>query len=330
MIKFLVYVAIILTIAAIAQLVRVFELAAELRGEKTNNDVSEKDNQMNGKIMMLFLFSFFAFCFWQLFKYKDKLLPVAASQHGAVTDWLFNFNMIIITIVFILTHIALFYFAFKYYGRRNGTARYYPHNNKLEMIWTVIPAIVLAIIIIYGLKAWNTITQPASKNAIVVEVYAKQFDWTARYSGKDNQLGGFSYKLINATNTLGLDSTDQKNWDDMIVRNEFHLPLGKEVEFKIRSQDVIHSVYLPHFRAQMNAVPGMVTMMHFTPTISTAQMREITKNPKFDYILLCNKICGSSHYNMQATIVIDTPEDYKIWLRKQVPFYNKQMALAGK
>ena len=198
------------------------------------------------------------------------------------------------------------------------------------MIWTTIPAIVLAVIIIYGLKTWNTITQPASESAMIVEIYGKQFDWTARYAGKDNQLGGYNYKLIDGTNTLGLDSSDQKNWDDLVVRNEFHFPLGKEIELKIRSRDVIHSVFLPHFRAQMNAVPGMVTMLHFTPTITTAQMREITKNPKFDYVLLCNKICGSSHYNMQANIVIDTPEDYDKWLKKQTPFFNKQMALAVK
>ena len=327
MITFLVYVAVILTIVAIAQLVRVFELASELRGEKTN-DVDEKDNKMNGKIMFFFLISFFTFCVWQLFKYKDRLLPVSASEHGVLLDWLFNFNMIIITIVFILTHIALFYFAYKYYGRTNGTARFFPHNNKLEMIWTIIPAIVLAVIIIYGLKTWNTITQPASENAMIVEIYGKQFDWTARYAGKDNKLGEFNYKLIDGINTLGLDSSDEKNWDDLVVRNEFHFPLGKEIEFKIRSRDVIHSVFLPHFRAQMNAVPGMITMLHFVPILTTEQMREKTKNPKFDYILLCNKICGASHYNMQATIVIDTPEEYKKWLSKQTPFFNKQPALA--
>lgn len=316
MIKFLVYVAIILGIIAIAQLVRVFELASALRGGRPN-DITEKDNKLNAKLMMLFLLSFFAFCLWQVIKYADKLLPVSASVHGDDLDWLFNFNMIIIGFVFILTHIILFYFAFKYYGRIGRTATYYPHNNKLEFIWTIIPAIVLAVIIIYGLRTWNNITEPAKPDAIVVEVYGKQFDWTIRYAGADNKLGEANYKLITGPNVLGMDSTDSKGWDDIIVRNEFHIPKGKDIDFQFRARDVIHSAFFPHFRAQMNVVPGMVTNFHFVPKYTTKEMREITKNPKFDYILLCNKICGSGHFNMQATIIVDDEADYKKWLASQ-------------
>jgi cytochrome c oxidase subunit II len=316
MIKLLVYAAIILGIIAIAQLVRVAEISSGLRGGRPN-DITEKDNRLNARMMMLFLIGFFIFCYWQLVKYEDKLLPVSASVHGDTLDWLFNFNMIIIAIVFVLTHIIMFTFAYKYYGKPNRTATYYPHNNKLEFIWTIIPAIVLAVIIIYGLKTWNTITEPAKADAMVVEVYGKQFDWTIRYAGTDNKLGESNYKLITGTNPLGIDSTDSHAWDDIIVRNEFHLPLGKDVDFQFRSRDVIHSAFFPHFRAQMNCVPGMVTTFHFVPQYTTKKMREITKNDKFDYILLCNKICGASHYNMQAVIVVDQEADFKKWLGDQ-------------
>lgn len=331
MIKFLVYVAIILTVLAIGYLVRVFELASNLKGKKPE-EITEKDNRLMSRIMLAFLVAFFCFIIWNLKSYGSRVLPVSASAHGVKLDWLFDVNMAIIWIVFIITHILLFVFAYKYYGKKNNVATYFPHNNKLEMIWTIIPAIVLAFIVIYGIRTWNTITEDASPATTIVELYAKQFDWTARYAGKNNILGESNYKLITSTNDLGLDSLDKNGEDDIVVKNEIHLPVNKEVEFKFHSRDVIHSAYFPHFRAQMNCVPGMTTMFHFTPTITTAEMRkkpEVIKlmqginearakrNEKpaeFQYILLCNKICGNSHYNMQMDIVIDTQEDYDNWL----------------
>jgi len=354
MIKILVYVAIILTALAIGYLVRVFELASGLKGKK-QEEITEKDNRLQSRLMLIFLFVFFIFTIWNLKSFVPRMLPVSASEHGVTIDWLFNFNMAIIFFVFAITHIALFYFAYKYYGRKGNVATFLAHDNKLEMIWTVIPAIVLAVIIIFGLKSWNKITDVANPDSMVVEMYAKQFDWTARYAGADNKLGESNYKLISSTNDLGMDSTSAEGQDDIIVKNEIHLPVGKEVEFKFHSRDVIHSAFFPHFRAQMNVVPGMTTMFHFTPTITTADMR---KNPEvieqmkginiirakrkdvignghndfkpgdekpveFDYILLCNKICGNSHYNMQMTVVIDTEEDYKKWIAAKKPFYAK-------
>ena len=340
MIKFLVYVAIILTVLAIGYLVRVFELASSLKGKKPE-EITEKDNRLMSRIMLTFLFVFFIFIIWNLRSFGSRLLPESASEHGVLLDKLFDFNMAIIWTVFVITHILLFTFAYKYYGRKNNTATYFPHNNTLEMVWTVIPAIVLAVIVIYGIKTWNKITQDASPETTIVEIYAKQFDWTARYAGKDNKLGEANYKLITGTNDLGMDSLSAEGADDIVVKNEFHIPVGKEVEFKFRSRDVIHSAYFPHFRAQMNCVPGMTTMFHFTPTITTAEMRKkpevITlmrgindaraargeKPVEFDYILLCNKICGNSHYNMQMVVVVDTPEEYAKWLASKKPFFAK-------
>jgi cytochrome c oxidase subunit 2 len=325
MIKILVYAAIVLTVFAIGYLVRVYELAISLKDKKPH-EVTEKDNKMMGRVMLTFLFVFFAFVIWNLKTYVPLMLPESASEHGVNLDWLFNFNMAILFIVFAITHVVLFYFAYKYYGRKNNTATFFPHNNKLEMIWTVIPAIVLAVIIILGLKAWTNITAPASDKAMVIQLYSKQFDWTVRYAGKDNKLGESNYKLITAENDLGMIASDPNGQDDIIVKNEFHIPLGKEVEFKINSRDVIHSAYFPHFRAQMNAVPGMTTMLHFTPIITTAQMREKLGNPEFEYIVLCNKICGNSHYMMQMNIVVDTEEEYNKWIASKKPYFAKQTA----
>ena len=192
------------------------------------------------------------------------------------------------------------------------------------------------------------------KDAIVIELYAQQFKWEARYSGADDVLGKANVRYIEGVNNLGVDLSDPNAQDDF-TSTELHIPKGTRIIFKMRSQDVLHSAYMPHFRAQMNCVPGMVTNFSFIPTITTAEMREneemvekvanintirakksvdlVAKGEPaldpytFDYLLLCNKICGASHYNMQMKIVVDTPEEYKAWLKENAP---KTIVLAVK
>lgn len=327
MISLLTYIAIILGVIAIARLVKVYELSSTLKGVENEAAVSESDTRFNARLMMPFLLAFFAFCIYLTYSYKDNLLPESASEHGVQIDTLFNFNLIIIGIVFIAVNILLFYFAYKYYSKKGVKATYFAHSTKLEMIWTIVPAVFLAVIIIYGLSVWNKITTPIDeKEAIVMELFAEQFKWTARYGGTDNTLGESNYKLTADMNPLAIDANDKHAWDDKVVNGEFHIPVNKVVLMYFRSKDVIHSAYMPHFRAQMNCVPGMKTEFHFKPTITTAQMREKTKNPNFDYVLLCNKICGQTHWNMQMKIVVDSEEDYKKWLSEQKTFKEKNMA----
>jgi len=318
--SFLIYSAIILGIIAFARVIKVYELANALRGNK-DEQVTDSDNKFNAKMMLAFMIAFFAFCIYQMIAYGKYVLPESASEHGVDIDNLMNFNLIIITIVFVLVNILLFWFAFKYYFRKGNRATYFAHSTKLELIWTIVPAIVLAVIIIYGLLTWNKIMTPVPENeAVVIELYAKQFDWTARYAGDDKKLGNTNYKLISDVNPLALDTTDSHSLDDKLVRGEFHIPVGKRVLFKFRSRDVIHSAYMPHFRAQMNCVPGMETQFHFVPTITTAEMRTKLGKPEFDYILVCNKICGQTHYNMQMKIVVESESQYNTWLASQPKF----------
>ena len=271
-------------------------------------------------------------------------LDTPASEHGKDVDNLMGISMALIFFVQTVTQFLLHYFAFKYRGKEGQKALYFADNNKLEAIWTIIPVIVLAGLIMYGLYTWNNIMfidEEDKQDAIVIELYAKQFGWEARYAGDDKTLGKANVRLIEGINTLGVDLADPAAQDDKVV-TELHLPVGKKIIFKMRSQDVLHSAYMPHFRAQMNCVPGMITQFSFTPSVTTADMRNDeaivakvdkinkirTKNSAkivaeggvaldpytFDYLLLCNKICGASHYNMQMKIVVDTPEEYKAWL----------------
>ena len=249
-------------------------------------------------------------------------------------------------VVQFITQFLIFYFTFKYRGIKGRKAYFFADSHKLETIWTVIPAVVLAGLIFYGLWTWNQVMDSSdAENPLMVELYAKQFQWEARYAGNDNELGDANVRFIEGTNTMGVDFSDKNATDDIPLMvsegkfvKELHLPKGRPVIFKLRSQDVLHSAYMPHFRAQMNCVPGMVTEISFTPTVTTAEMRlnddtvakyeGINKirsdrgdeTVEFDYLLLCNKICGSSHYNMQLKIVVDEEEDFNKWLASQKTF----------
>jgi cytochrome c oxidase subunit 2 len=314
---------------------RVVELSREFKKTKEWN-VTDSDNAFNGKAMLLAGIGLIGFFFWQAERWGDNSLPGAASVHGLKYDALWDYNIYLVSFVFVVTNAFLFYFAYKYAGKKGVKATFLAHDNRLEMLWTIVPAVTLAFIIIFGLKYWNEITERSTDaNKVTIELYAKQFDWSARYPGKDKVLGSTDYRQIDGGNSVGLDTLDAAGNDDVIIKNEFHIPVNKEIEFKMRSRDVIHSAYMPHFRAQMNCVPGMVTTFKFVPNKTTAEMR---KDPyviqlmaginearakkgeeavEFDYILLCNKICGVSHYNMQMTIVVESEKDYNAWLAKQ-------------
>jgi cytochrome c oxidase subunit II len=273
-------------------------------------------NNVNGILMLLFLI-FFVVAGWgsAYIYFDDYSLPVA-SEHGATTDTLFWVTMGITGFAFIVTQVLLFYFAFRYRFKKEAKASFYPDNSKLEVIWTLVPAVVLTILVLYGLNVWTSITSKAPDEAEVVEIMGMQFAWKTRYPGADNQLGKYDYRKIDAANMFGMDLTDKNSFDDFTPR-EIHIPKGKPVLFNIRARDVLHSVYVVHFRLKMDAVPGMPTKFWFVPTKSTAEMREETGNPDFNYELACAEICGSGHFTMRMVIVVDEPADYEKWKKEQ-------------
>ena len=377
MVTILIILAIVLTSFAIWQLVRVFEGTSKLKDDSSFVP-TDAENSYQGKMMFVFMLGYFAFFAWLYVEYVPLLLPESASEHGVLLDQLLGFNFLIITIVFVVTHVFLFYFAYKYTFSKDRKAYFYTHSNKLELLWTTVPAVFLAVIIVYGLSAWIDITDEAPENSLTIELYPKQFDWTARYSGMDSTLGASNYNMISTFNPLGvitngsvaqmqaelkadivyyqeeLEKTPKggikdeeltesiakrkrqlervasfeglsaaslvSGDDDILVKSEFYVPRGKSVEFIFRSRDVIHSAYMPHFRSQMNCVPGMTTTMNFIPTITTEEMRAKTNNPEFEYMLLCNKICGAAHYNMKMVIKVVEQEEYNKWISEQKTF----------
>ena len=392
--KLIFLIVIVLGVIALAQLVRVYELSSKLRN-RGEHEVTNRDNNLNGRMMVLFMLLFYAGFIWLMLKYGWTGRGDAASVHGKETDWLLDINFIIVIAVFFFTNTLLFVFSYKYIRKPGVKAFYYPHNNKLEMLWTVVPACVLAVIIILGLKSWNEVTDNAKDESIRVELFSKQFDWTARYAGDDNKLGRFDYKLTLDNNELALltattidsaihamefgptgiktlisklnDRTimlipedkekmendlsrkerlirllyqmrerhdgkvDAQAWDDIIQKDTLFLCVNKEYEFNFRSKDVLHSAFFPHFRAQMNTVPGMTTRFKFIPDVTSVEMRKRKNNDKFNYVLMCNKICGGAHYKMKMMVVVLSESEYKAWMtnKKKQTFKDAYFATAA-
>ena len=321
MMVLLVSVTVLLVIISAAQILKIAELSAISKGVKVY-EISEKDNRVQAVLMLVFLVFYFSFFAWQYLKWSHLMLPVSASEHGVGVDSLMNVTWLFIIPVFIITHILLFWFAFKYAFKANRKAVFFSHSNKLELVWTLVPSLALTVLILYGLNNWNKIMTPVNpeEDHVLIELLGQQFSWGARYAGDDKKLGRANVNYIEGANFIGIDSTDNNCKDDIVVKGEFHIPVNVPVQFVMRSNDVLHSAYMPHFRAQMNCVPGMKTQFNFVPTITSKEMKKITNNENFEYLLLCNKICGAAHYNMQMNIVVESKEDYAKWLSSQKKF----------
>lgn len=310
-----------LIFVVVFQIAKASEYVSILKGE-------DKTRKQNNKINAFFLLGFLVFGLigaWycnELYYGKTLFPQGSASIEGEAIDTMMIVTIVLTGIIFVITQVLLFWFSFKYQEKDNKKAFYFAHSTKLELVWTTIPAIVLAVLVVFGLKAWFKITGDAPKDSIVVEVTGHQFAWEFRYPGADKVLGKKNYKLTTAKNNLGVDFNDPASHDDIHVNTTMHIPVGVPVKMVIHSQDVIHDVGLPHFRLKMDAVPGIPTTQWFTPKITTADMKKKTNNPDFTYEIACDQLCGSSHYAMRGVIIVETMEEYKKWLAEQVSEYS--------
>ncbi len=319
----LLFLLLCLFIAIVGKAIRVYELTRESEGKPEGINW----NMINGVLFAIFLVVGLYGVYWEYTVHGNMILPEAASEHGKKIDQMFNITLIITTIVFIATHIVLFAFAYFYKSTGKRKAYYYPHNNALERIWTIIPALVLTVLVLMGFLTWRSIfykIEDPNKKPLSIEVTSSQFNWDVRYPGADGVVGKKNYKLITSINGLGIDFTDKNTWDDQVV-DEIVLPVNKPVRFILTSKDVLHSFYMPHFRVQLNTVPGMTSYFEFTPTITTEEMKVKTNDPSFKYLLLCAKICGTNHYNMQKPVRIVTEKEYEEWVVKQGTYLTNDL-----
>ncbi len=336
----LVIISIILIAVIIVQIGKVTELAAKIRGEE---EMQYEVNRSQGGYMILFLVVFLIGCIVSAVYFKNYMLGygphLPASEHGSILDKMFNVTLFFTGIVFVITHILLFYFGWKYSAKKGRKALFIPHDNKLEIIWTAIPAVVMTFLVVGGLDAWNEVMADVSDDDKYLEIEATgfQFGWNLRYPGADGLIGEKNYKLISSENPLGQNWKDEKNLDDFLA-TELVLPVGQKVRVRITAQDVLHNFYLPHFRVKMDAIPGMPTYFVFTPSKTTEEYRQELKKyaeynvpdpadplkmlwETFEYELACAELCGRGHYSMKRPVKIVSQEEYDTWLASQSSYY---------
>ena len=313
---------VIMVFVVIFQIAKASEYVSVLKGEEKTR---KQNNKINGFLLIAFLiFGLIGAWYCNELYYPKTLFPQgSASVEGEKIDLMLWITIGVTGVVIVITQVLLFWFAFKYQDKEGKKAYFFPHNTKLELLWTTVPAIFLTVLVVFGLKFWFRVTSDAPKDAVLVEITGHQFGWEMRYPGADGILGKKNYKLYNTPsgNTLGVDFNDPESHDDIHVSSEMHLPVGRPVKLLIHSQDVIHDVGLSHFRMKMDAVPGIPTTMWFTPKYTTAEMKARTNNPDFVYEISCDQMCGKSHFSMRGVIVVESQADYQAWLAKQTPEY---------
>jgi len=302
------------------QIAKASEYVGVLKGEKKN---FEQNNRINGGLMIVFLVMGLIGVYWCNALYQPKILGESASVHGEQIDRMLYITIMITGVVFVITQIILFWFAYKYQYSDKRKAHFFPHDNRLEVIWTVVPAIALTVLVGFGLFYWFRITGEAPKDSLQVEVTGKQFGWIFRYAGKDDVFGKKYYQNISDkdNNSLGLLWDDANTHDDIVVGNEMYIEVNKPVKLIINSRDVIHDVGLVYFRQKMDAVPGIPTTLWFIPKFTTEEMKKKLGNPDFEYEISCDQMCGRGHYTMRGIVKVVTHQDYVLWMAKQKSNY---------
>lgn len=309
---FLLILILALVIIVVFQIGKTAELARVLKGEKG----IESTNSTLALLLSVVGFVGLILCLGTIFIYKPRFLPVSASEQGVWIQQMINWTMFFTCVVFIITTILLFWFVYKYQYKKERRAFWFPDDIRLELAWTIVPAIVLTVLVVLGIQKWFKVFSPAPSDAIVVEAIAQQFKWNIRYGGNDKILGKKDFSLTNSDNELGINWNDVNSHDDFMA-DEIVLPINTPVLFKLGALDVLHNFNLSQFRMKLDCVPGIPTQYWMRPTISTDSMRLITGNPDFDYELNCSEMCGSGHYNMRKVLKIVSREEFDKWSKEQ-------------
>jgi cytochrome c oxidase subunit 2 len=255
----LIFFLICLGVAVIGKILKIYDLSLKIQGKK-----GLKWNNVMGVICLIFLVAGLYGAYWSFTVQGSMTLPEAASLHGVKIDEMFTVTTILTMIVFFITQILLFGFLFQYRHSDKRRAHFLPHNNTIEKVWTIVPAIVLTILVVFGFFTWQTIMdetdakgEPASIN---IDITGHQFAWELRYPGKDGKLGPKSFKLTTNANKLGVDFTKKSSFDDLSV-DTMYLPVNKSIKLNIHAQDVIHSVYIPMVQGAVKRGTGFAYLL---------------------------------------------------------------------
>lgn len=236
--------------------------------------------------------------------------PVASNWD--TIDFTINVTFWVAGTVFILVNLFLAYCVYRFRHKKGHKAAYEPENARLEVGLSTITAIGVAAMLAPGLFVWATFVTPP-EDAAEYEVLGQQWQWHFRYPGADGVLGTVDTHHISESNPFGINPDDPNGQDDILVRNsEMYLPVGEPVKALLRSRDVLHNYTVPQFRVKMDMVPGTVTYLWFTPTVTGS------------YDILCEELCGIGHHIMRGRVVVAEQADYEAWLASQPTFAQTQ------
>jgi len=198
-----------------------------------------------------------------------------ASTAAPKIDDLLNVMIVLSSFVFSLVMVMLFYALYAFRAKPGDESDGEPihGNTRLEVAWTVIPTIIVLFGAGYSWSVLNDIEEPA-ENPLTVDVFSQQYAWSFGYPGKDNAY----------------------------TEGELHVPVDRQVQFKMHALDVIHSFWVPEWRIKKDNVPGITTTAIVTPDeVGT-------------YQLICTELCGFGHAAMRATVVVEPPAKFREWV----------------
>jgi cytochrome c oxidase subunit 2 len=239
--------------------------------------------------------------------------PIASNWD--MIDTTVNITFWVTGIVFVLVNLFLAYCVLKFRHKKGRKAHYEPENKSLETWLTGITAVGVAAMLAPGLIVWAQFVN-VPDDAHEVEAIGQQWHWSFRYPGSDGEFGQVDPLLISVDNPFGMDPGDLKGQDDVLVASpQMHLPLDMPVKVLLRSKDVLHNFTVPQFRVKMDLVPGTATYLWLTPTGVGR------------YEIMCEELCGMAHHTMRGEVVVDTIDDYNVWLAGQ-PTYAQLLGTA--
>jgi cytochrome c oxidase subunit 2 len=252
-----------------------------------------------GKVQgLLFALATTALVAVSTFYFTRPWLPPLKSDRAQI-DGAMWITLLVTGIVFIVTNLLLAWFSFRYQDHEGARAAYWHDNPRLEVTWTLVTAAVLAFFLFNALGLWAQVNSPAPADAMLVEVTGQQFAWNVRYPGPDGVLGRLDHAKASVENPIGLVKDDPAARDDVVLLNRMLLPQDRPVKVRIRSLDVIHSFFLPHFRVKQDAMPGMATEIWFVPKAEGT------------YDLACAEHCGLGHYRMRGSVTVVPPSGFE-------------------
>lgn len=243
------------------------------------------------------------------FLWSHKILPAPASAHGGGIDAMIKYSMVCTGLMLLAGHIVLAVFIWKFSRQDRATTGRV--SSKIEWRWAILPIVLMSVVaeggvLVIGLPVWKELHVAGKPGEeILIEVVAQQFQWSFRYPGADGKFGPTGLKFVTDSDLIGVNRKDKDGKDDLVETGMLTVPTGKLIHLKMRSKDVIHSLFLPVQRLKQDVVPGMLIDSYFTPT----------QTGKFD--ILCTELCGLGHYKMRAVLNVLEPVAYEAWLKEE-------------